>query len=826
MKYILAFLCVFATSRLIAQSKIIKGTVKDSHSGEYLPFASIQFKNTGVGNITDSSGAFSFRLSRIPSDTLVISSISYQTLYLPIPHNRDTVNLTISLQPGSASAEVIVKAKTRHSRGWYLWKKVVLHRDQNNIFSHDNFTYNVYNRLEVDLNNVNKEKIKKNFLLKRFGFISNSIDSSSEEKPFLPSFFSESLSDYYYQKNPRKTRELIRAAKITGVKNESITKYMGALYQNVVIYHNFIPVFDKQFVSPINDNGDAFYDYRLADTQVVAGRRLLHLIFIPKRQGQNTFTGDCWVHDSTYAIQKVILHINQEANVNYVDKLSIVQEFKLINDSTWFLSKDKFIVNLNPLGNKAMGFIARKTTNYNNVRLNNNANLQELTKNKVAEEVVVLPEVKNKPVGYWDTARVEPLTVSEKGIYVMVDSLMNSPAYKKLFNLFFFLGTGYKNIGKIQIGPWYSWMSGNAWEGKRFRFDLSSTLKFSKKFWLHGYLAYGTLDKNFKGQAETRILLKHEPFRFINASYSNDLSFKQDYGRSDISGDNFFAVAIRKQGVPTKYLNLQEMRIDYFRDTRSGFSSTLSFTNKQFTPLLNIPDKTYFPVKQGQPMNTTELIFKLRYAYDEKLYVANFFRYYVGSPGTVAEMEFTQGLKGILNSSYNYEKLTAGINSIVSVAPYGKLYFNIYGGKIFGTLPYTLLELHPGNDVYYYNKYAFNLMNKYEFLSDKYLGLSLEHNFGNGLFKYIGLTRKMKLRQFWNMKAITGSLSDKNKTLNFVGNYSFKALDNKFYLEAGTGIDNIFKMFRLDFVWRLAPTPLPSNQSSRFGVFGSFHVKL
>ena len=117
-------------------------------------------------------------------------------------------------------------------------------------------------------------------------------------------------------------------------------------------------------------------------------------------------------------------------------------------------------------------------------------------------------------------------------------------------------------------------------------------------------------------------------------------------------------------------------------------------------------------------------------------------------------------------------------------------------------------------------------MNKYEFLSDKYLGLSLEHNFGNGLFKYIGLTRKMKLRQFWNMKAITGSLSDKNKTLNFVGNYPFKALDNKFYLEAGTGIDNIFKMFRLDFVWRLAPTPLPSNQSSRFGVFGSFHVKL
>ena len=826
MKYIIAFLCVLATSQLNAQTRIIKGTVRDIHSGEFLPFASIQFKNTGVGNTTDSSGAFSFKLSRLPSDTLVISSISYQTYYLVLPHHPDTLNFSIALQPGTASAEVIVKSKQKHSRGWYLWKKVVAHKDQNNIFSHDNFSYNVYNRLEVDINNISPEKIKKNFLLKRFDFISKNIDSNSEEKPFLPSFFTETLSDYYYQRSPRKTRELIRAVKITGVKNESINKYLGALYQNVVIYHNFIPVFDKQFVSPVNDNGDAYYDYRLADTQVVAGRRLLHLVFIPKRKGQNTFTGDCWVHDTTFAIQKVILHINQEANVNYVDKLSIVQEFKMVNDSTWFLSKDKFVVNLNPLGNKSMGFIARKTTNYNKVRINVNAVTQELTNNKVAEEVVVLPEVKGKTETYWDTARVEPLTTSEKGIYAMVDSVLNSPPYKKLYNTLFFLGTGYKNIGKIQIGPWFSWMSSNSWEGQRFRFDLGTTLKFSKKIWLHGYLAYGTLDKAFKGQFETRIPLKHKPFRYINASYSSDLSFKQDYNRSDIGGDNFFAGGIRKQGVPPKFLNIQEMNLEYFRETLSGFSTTLNLVNKQFTPLKNIPDKTLFPVKQGQIMNTTEIALKLRFAYDEKLYANTFFRYYLGSAGTIAELQFTKGLKGILNSSYDYQKLTAGFSTGLSVAPYGRLSFSIYGGKIWGTLPYTLLELHPGNDVYYYNKYAFNLMNKYEFLSDQYAGLSLEHNFGNGIFKYIGITRKLKFRQFWNMKAITGSLSDNNKSLNFVSNFPFKALDNKFYIEAGTGVDNIFKLFRMDLVWRLAPTPLPSNRSSRFGVFGSFHVKL
>lgn len=45
-----------------AQSKIIKGFVKDGHSDELLPFASVTFKNTAVGKATDSSGHFIFSL--------------------------------------------------------------------------------------------------------------------------------------------------------------------------------------------------------------------------------------------------------------------------------------------------------------------------------------------------------------------------------------------------------------------------------------------------------------------------------------------------------------------------------------------------------------------------------------------------------------------------------------------------------------------------------------------------------------------------------------------------------------------------------------------
>ncbi|MEO8770829.1 MAG: DUF5686 family protein [Ferruginibacter sp.] len=821
-----AIFFLFFFSQVNAQTKIIKGFVKDGHSDELLPFASVQFKNTGIGKTTDSSGAFKFVLSKWPSDTLVITSISYKAYYFIIPKNKDTIDLSASLEAGNAIPEVVVRAKLKHSRGWYLWKKVVAHRDENNIFKFDNFTYNVYNRLEIDINNINKEKIKKNLLLRKFDFISNSIDTTSEEKPILPSFFSETLSDYYYQKKPHKTREIIRANQITGVKNQSITKYLGGLYQNIVIYQNFIPVFDKEFVSPINDNGDAYYDYRLADTQYVAGRRLLHLVFIPRHKGQNTFTGDCWINDTTFAVQKVILHINKEANINFVDKLSIVQEFSLINDSTWFLSKDKFIVNINPIGNKALGFIARKTTNYNHVLVNVPEVANEVSKNKVIEEVVVLPNTKEKPSQYWDSSRIEPLSKSENGIYVLVDSLTHSPRYKRTYNTIYFLSTGYKNIGKIQIGPWFSWISANALEGTRLRFDLGTNKNFSKKIYLHGYLAYGFTDKRFKGQAEALWLLKRNPWQTIHASYINDLSFSQNYNRGDISGDNVLAVAIRKNGIPIKFINLEEKKIEYSRDSKVGLSTIISIANKIYTPLRNIPGKDFFPVNNGHPLNSTEISLKLRFAYIEKLFETNFFRYSLGSTYPIAELTYTQGIKGILNSDYTYEKIAASISDDISIAPFGKLSYNLYGGKVFNKLPYVFLEVHPGNEVYYYNKYAFNLMNKYEFVSDRYAGISIEHNIGNGLFKYIPLTRKFKFRQFWNVKAIAGNLSDANKTLNSVSSYPIKSLDGKIYMEVGTGVDNIFKLFRLDFVWRLLPTPLPANRASRFGIFGSFHVQL
>ena len=113
-------------------------------------------------------------------------------------------------------------------------------------------------------------------------------------------------------------------------------------------------------------------------------------------------------------------------------------------------------------------------------------------------------------------------------------------------------------------------------------------------------------------------------------------------------------------------------------------------------------------------------------------------------------------------------------------------------------------------------------MNQFEFIADEYTGFNIEHNIGNGLFRFIPITRKLKFRQFWSVKGVWANLSDDNKKFNFIGNYPYKSLDNNMYVELGTGIDNILKFFRIDFVWRVAPKPIAKESINRFGIFGSF----
>jgi hypothetical protein len=386
-----------------------------------------------------------------------------------------------------------------------------------------------------------------------------------------------------------------------------------------------------------------------------------------------------------------------------------------------------------------------------------------------------------------------------------------------------FLTTGYKPIGNYEIGPWFNWITANAWEGFRMRFDLGTTPGFNKKMYLHGYLAYGFGDQKFKGKAEGYYFIKKNPRQYVHATYLNDLDNGQNY-YDEVSLDNIFSLAVRKQGIPIKFMKVQMQELEYFNSTASGFSAKVEVRRKLFAPLQNLPAKEYFTNGSGDPINNFETSVRLRFAYLERFLDGNYFRTSLGSEFPIVELRYSKGWSGVFGSQYNYNKFDFRINDFHKIPPLGTLEYSVYGGKLYGTLPYMLLNVAPGNEIYYYNKYAFNLMARFEYITDQYVGAGVEHNIGPGLFKYIGITRKLKLRQFWNIKTLAGNLTDANRQLNFVPNHPFSDLSGKLYTEVGTGIDNILKVLRLDLVWRLSPRPLPAPQASRFGVFGSFRV--
>ncbi|MHB1920730.1 MAG: DUF5686 and carboxypeptidase-like regulatory domain-containing protein [Chitinophagaceae bacterium] len=809
----------------MAQEKVISGNVMDAQTEEPLPFSSIQFNGTSTGVNSDEKGNYQFKLLHWPADSLVVHVLGYESLVLPVDLSLDSQRINFVLNRTSyALNEFIIHAGINPAL--IILKKIIRKKPVNNDSRLDSYTYQVYNKLEVDLDHLNKQKLIQNRFLKPFGFVFNNIDSTTEVTPFLPIFLSEVLSNYYYQKSPLRSKEVIKAIRTSGLKELGLNKYLGSFYENINVYDNYIPVFQKEFVSPISDLATLFYHYHLVDTQYIDHRKCFHITFIPRRKGENTFIGDFWVNDTTFAIQKMNLQVAPSANLNFVSRVSLVQQYQPLNDSLWFLAKDKFVADFITAGKRSIGLIGRKTTDYNHIVVNDTAATNIFTTKRFPQTINVLSGANHHTESFWKDHRLEPLSKNEKGIYKMVDTLKKIPLFRHYSNLIQFGVTGYLPLGPIDFGPYYYLYTYNHHEKTRLELDLGTNTQFSKKLYLHGYLGYGLGDQAFKGEIGGLWLMNRTPRRYLNGWYKHDLDDGVVY-YDEVGSNSLFATAVRKPDVPQKFLMLDEKKLEYYSEGNSGFSQDIELIHEQFLPFSPLPTAKFYQAGSAfQPLNNTELGLTLRYAYQEKFMDLSFRRISLGSDYPIVELKFGMGIKGLINSDYHYQKIQLTLSDHLNIPPFGRLYYNAFAGKIFGTLPYPLLEVHPGNEIYYYDPYAFNMMNRYEYLSDQYAGLILQHSLGGGLFHFIPGIRSLKWRQFWTAKGVIGTLSPSNRALNLNNDYPFKTLKGKPYLELGTGVENIFHFFRVDFIWRVAPGPQPGDsRSSRFGIFGSFQLE-
>lgn len=796
-----------------AQMTKVRGKITDANTGEPIPYANVVFKITNVGTLTDDNGAY-FIETRNASDTLIFKIIGYKQQRIKVKRNVYQ-EINVALQPDNKQLEEVTVVPGENPAN-ILLKKIIQNKKRNNQDKMQSYECEVYNKVEFDISNIDST-FKKKKVFRPFQVIFDYIDTSAVNgKPYLPVFLSESVSDYYMKKNPKLEREVIKATKISGIENESVSQFTGDMYMKTNIYDNYIDVFGKQFVSPISNVGALYYKYMIVDTAKFQNRTCYQVTFKPKSKQEPTFTGNYWVQDSTFGIVKFEMRINEKANINYVNDLVQSNEFELVNDSIWVLKKEQLFVDFQ-LTDKAFGVFGRKTTNYDNYVVNH-PRPDEFYNALGLDKTRVLEDAGQKNEQYWDTARRENLTAKEASTYKLMDTLQKVPIFRTYIDIVKTFYTGYKETKYFEFGPYYAFYSYNKIEGNRFRIGGRTSNNVSKKIMLDGYLAYGLRDQKFKYGGGFIYIFKKLPRNSVQCSYKHDL-VQLGQSANAFLEDNVLNSFLRRNP-NNKLTGLNEYKVDFKKEWFTGFSNDLIFNHRDLQPsefvkfkLNNTIDST--PLKH---IKTLEIGFNTHFAWAEKFVYGEFDRISLGTDYPIFNINMSWGIPHKSLGDYTFFKVMASVNHYFPVGPFGHFNYVLNAGKTFGTLPYPLLDLHNGNETYAYDETAFNLMNYYEFVSDQYVSLALTHHFDGFFLNKIPLLKKLKWREVVSVKGVMGSLSSENKNYSDFSSVStgLTDLSKKPYMEMGAGVENILKIFRVDALWRL--TYLDHPDISKFGI--------
>lgn len=822
---VLLFLCCVGIGAAIGQPTKVRGRVIDAKTKEPIPFASIVFRGTTIGVSSDFEGNY-FMETRENVDSIEVSYIGYDMQVLPLnKHAFKTINVALNENVAMLDEVVVVADRHRENPAHRIVRGIIANKQKNNPKRANSYQYDSYTKMEMSLTNID-EKFKKKKLLKNFSFVFDYVDTSAVTgKAYLPFLISETKSEVYHSNDPNETKEIIKANKISGFDgdNASVAQFTGQLYQDFNIYDNYIKLFDQGFISPLNSNGLLFYKYYLTDSVQRDNRLLYHLSFQPKNPKDATFSGDFWVTGDDFAITDITMRITNKVNVNWVNDVMIAEEFGLEQDSIWFWKNRQLTVDFTLLkqdSTKQKGFLGRSTIHYSNVVFDQP--MSERFKG-IGGNTIVENDALQKEEDYWDAARPYELSKSEKGIYAMVDSIKNVPIYKTFVDVLTTLLTGYYEVGKVEIGPYNKLLSFNDIEGKRFQFGGRTTSEFSEKVRLSAHLAYGTDDKEWKYGAGVLYKLsdKNDLWEALNLEYTHDMEQLGKGSSKFLTAGNVLA-SILARGSTDKLTLLNELSLDYEKEWIENFSNKLILRYRELIPSEYVPftPQGSLPPMVGESIKTSEVELSTRWAPKERTIRRTFKRRHVTSDYPIFNLRMALGF-----GDYKYQKLDVLIEHKVPIYPIGHTAYNVRGGKIFGTVPFPLLHLHEGNETYVYDPYAYNLMDYYEFASDTYASIGAEHHFMGFFFNKIPLLKKMNLRTVVTGKALWGTLSDKNLNQNSALAFPAGLSDlSKPYFEAGVGIENIFKIARIDAVWRLSHLDTRPN-IEKFGIRGTLQLR-
>jgi len=814
------FLFVFVIS-LSAQTKV-SGIVVDN-SNQPVPYANVVFKGSKTGVVSNEDGRFYIESPENYS-ALVVSFVGFPDKEVKLP-SLVNYNFKVVLKEGNSLKEVKIfagKTSKKNNPALDILRKIWERRRKNGLKMFKQYQYDKYEKVEFDMNTIDSAFMKSK-IFKGMEFVFKSIDTSRVTgKTYLPIFINESLTELYGDNETKKTKEILKANKNSGIGNgDGVNVFIKDLYNDFDIYDNYLNFFDKSFTSPLSRTGIDVYNYVLADTAFIDNKWCYNIVFYPRRKNELTFKGDFWVNDSTFAIKKINMAITKSANINWVKDIYLEQEFDVLNDSVFLPTRDYMMSDF-ALRKKeeSKGVYGKRTTLYRNFKFN-----EKKSEKFYKDEVNYIDNsVYNKSNDYWEENRFEKLNKDEVKIYKMIDTLKTVKRFKQIYNLVSILGSGYIQFGHFDYGPIFSTIGYNEVEGVRLRAGGRTYFGPNDLWRLQGYTAYGFEDNKFKYGASGKWMIDKKNRIVISGGNRRDV---EQIGASltttnDVLGRSYASSGLFTTGANGKLTNINLSALAIEIEPIKNLTFQLGFSYRTLESASDTFKLDYYLdttlTTSKSEVKQSELNLQVEFTPKKKTIGYGVERRDIDSPYSRFFINYSQGFKGFINSDFDYQKLQLYYKQPIIIGAIGRSNFTMELGKTFGKIPLGLMSIVPGNQTYFIIDNTFNNLNFYEFITDQYATFQWEHNFNGKIFARIPGLRKLNLREIVGVKGVYGTVSDENKAINASG-LIYKAPERP-YWEYSAGVGNIFKVFRIDFAWRANYRDLPDT--SNFTIKGSF----
>lgn len=793
----------------------ITGLVRDSLSREGIAYASISLMGTSEGTIANDKGGFNIN-TRASFTRLRISAMGYKTKEVEIKPGQGSVILVDLASSGVELDEVVVrKGKEKYSKkdnpAVEMIRKLRARRDDNDPKRFPHYGYTQYERMMLGLGNLDDIISKP----EEQAWISEYADTSMlTGKRVLPISIKETVARDYYDATGHK--RIILGSKHAGIDEridqDNVKKILDDFMGEIDIFQNDVTLLTNRFVSPLSRIAVDFYKFYLNDTVDVDGERCAVLSFVPFTPQTFGFLGRLYVslEDSTMFIKRVSMGVPYDINLNYVERMSVVQDFDRAPNGSRLKVRDNIEVSFKLMPGVPEAFARRETT-----YRDHNFERPETGAFNFKGSQSIGSGAEFMPDEFWQEYRPEDVRSTTASIKGLMQRLRGSKLFYWAEQFVVVMVNGYiptAKVSKVDIGPLNTLISGNSLEGLRLRLGAMTNVNLSRRWFARAYMAYGFRDKRLKymGSLEYSFVPKKSldqefPIHSLRLTHRYDVDkLAQHYLYTN--QDNVFLTLRRHKDVRMQYL--RTTRLEYRHEWYNHFSIALGIEHNIHESTRYVPF-VYADGDVRQRYTQAGFTAQLRFAPGETFYQARSYRVPINMDAPIMTLTQTYMPKGFMGSLHEINKTELGIQKRFWFSAFGYADVIVKGEKVWSKVAYPDLLMPNVNLSYTIQPESYSLMKPMEFINDQALSWDLTY-WGNGvLMNRLPLIKRLRLREVLTLRGIWGSLSDKNNPAQSSDVFLFPAdalcqpMGDKPYMEAGVGIDNILTILRVDYVWRL-----------------------